>query len=339
MMGDADHPRSARGTWVTLVAVVGMLVVLAVPLAHPHVALRGTAGEATAAYSSAGSMHTWSNGAIRLSFPSPHPAFSLGSLAVPNDRVNQTLTGIAEINANGAIDRFARFSSPNATWAIASRSTTNVTVVSLTGKAPVFNYSGEWESGDDSPLENGSVGNVSASIALYLNSTASPDPWTVGYSINVSAWPWMNTTDYLGVEVRSNLSPAPGHWILGTGNSLSAVGATNATLLATYRWESSALAVYSGGGEEDSQVGSYHNFSTSGGSSLLRLEFGSVSGGYAALAYDPWLGIVPLPKASGPLPAWLFTPASLAVIAAGSAGIVVLAIWTRSSRRPPESGL
>ena len=339
MMRGPDDPRSARVPRVTLVTVVGLLVLLALPRGGPLAAVGGAAAQPASPAAAPDVGHTWSNGAVQLTFPSARPTFTLASVALPTDLVRQTLTGLAEINAAGAIGLFARFSSENATWAISSHATPDATVVSLTGQVPVLNYSGEWESGDDGPSEDGSVGNVSVAIAFDLNVSSSPNPWTLGYSINASGWPWRNASDFLGVEVRSNLSASSDRWLVGTGNSLSAVGATNTTHLATYRWESTALAVYSGGGEEDSNVGSYHNLSTGAGTSLVRLEFGAVSGGYAALAYDPWLGIVPVPGSLGALPAWLFTPASLAVIALGVVGSAALAVWTRSSRTPPETGL
>jgi hypothetical protein len=211
--------------------------------------------------------------------------------------------------------------------------------VTLQGTVPVTNYSGEWESGDDSPEPNGTNGNVSVAIAFDLNGTGSTNPWTITYSLNVSGWPWLNTSDALGVEVRSNLSTASGRWVLGGGHSLTAESASTHARLASFTWGVLARAVYSGGGEEDSNVGSYHNFSTNGASSLVRLEFGAVSGGYSALSYDPWLGIVPVHLSVGSLAAWVLTPGSWAVLGAGGAGTILLAVWTRSRRTPPESGL
>lgn len=293
----------------------------------------------TPATTARGGAGTWENGAIRLGFPTLQPVFTVGAVSDPTDLVKQTITGIAEINGSNSIVSFASFETVDANWTLTAHTNPSVTSVTLNATVPVNSSGGAWESGDDSSGENESVGFVNVTIGFGLNGSSSPDPWTIGYTLNVSEWPWLNSSDSLGVEVRSSLAPALGYWASGAGDTVDALNSSSHAPFARFAWGANARTEYSGGGSADSSVGTYRNISSGGASSLVRLDFGSVTGGYTSLSYDPWVGILPAPLTAGNLASLILTPESLAVLALGGSGAFLLASWARTRRTPPESGL
>jgi hypothetical protein len=145
--------------------------------------------------------------------------------------------------------------------------------------------------------------------------------------------------DAVGVEVRSNTTSAADYWLPEGANRLSELSRSENATVASFVWGSTAKAVYPGGSSEDGGVGSYQNLSANGSHYLVRLEFVSVTGGYSALSYDPWLSLTPLSAAVGKAAAWILTPTSIAVIAGAASGTLVLALAASRRRSPPESEL
>lgn len=327
----------------SVVVAAGVALLLLLPVAgmapSPHARGTATALFASAEPATNGSSYAWTNGVIRLDFASASPAFTLSSVSRPSVSVQQSLGGLAEVNAEGKIQSFASFVLPGLRWNVTPTIGTSSTAVDFEAQIPVLAASGDWESGDDNGGNSSPIGNVSAEIAFSFNASTGPDPGTVAYSLNVSDWPWLSASDALGVEVRSNISASVGYWQLTRANTLTELSRTDATPLAAFVWSSSALTRYSGGGEDESSVGAYHNFSGGGSSSLLRLNFTNVPGNYSTLSYDPWLEILSPGALGTELAAWVLTPLSIGTLAVGVAVAVGFAALARRRRVPPESDL
>jgi len=282
---------------------------------------------------------SWNNGRVTLSFVNDHPSFVVTSVSNRSAWVNQTLTGLAEVNVSDGILSFASFTAPGVVWNLSARSTSNATDVVLVAAVPVLASGGEWESGDDSGGGNRTIGMANVSITFGLNASNSVNPWSVSYSLNVRDWPWLHAADSVGVEVRATATSPSAYWAADGTNRLTELTRASHRPLASFVWGATAKALYSGGSSEDSSVGSYSNLTAGGSSFLVRLEFGSVTGGYTSLSYDPWLAIIPTSGPLGKLAAWILTPTSLAIIAGGGIAVLALAVLARARRSPPESGL
>lgn len=281
---------------------------------------------------------TLSNGLVSVSFAGSQPVLTMNASANPVV-LSQTLQGLAEVNGSGGIVAWADFEAPTLNWTAVRTGLPNATSAQFSAAVPAFAASGDWESGDGSSEgENSSLGAVNVSIAFVLNGTAAAAPRTLAYTLNVSGWPWQGPNDSLGLEVRTNASGTSGLWEgVGSSGLRMRAGGTNATY-ATFAWGTSAVARYGSGGEQDSLVQSYRNTSASGLDSLVRLNFARVPGGYESLEFDPWLSLYAV-IVPGPLPAWVFTPASLSVIGTGAALSVGLAVYAGARRRPPDHDL
>jgi hypothetical protein len=337
MRDRVPSPRAGRVAAVCLL-VVGVLAINVSALPHVGSSSSSATGPAFGESVSASSQ-SWNNGRIALSFAGPYPSFTVSSLSNSMASANQTLTGLAELNTTDFIVSFASFSAPGVVWSVSSSATAQVTEITLSGRVPVISSGGEWESGDDSGGGNTTIGAANVTIVFGLNASTSPNPWSVSYTLNVSGWPWIHASDSVGVEVRSNVTAPSAYWAAGGANQLTELSRTDQRALATFTWGALAQARYSGGTVEDSSVGTYSNLSAGGSSYLVRLEFGSVTGGYSSLSYDPWLAILPSSSSLGKLAAWVLSPTSLAIIAGGGAASLVLAVLARARRTPPETGL
>lgn len=332
-------PSLTPGRAAAVCLLVAGVLALSLPSASHAFASQSLSGTAFGGQVVSASAQTWNNGRIALTFAGPYPSFSVVSMTDSSVSVNQSLTGLAELNATDAIRSFASFGAPGVTWSLSSSSTPQRTAVVLMAAVPVKSSGGEWESGDDSGGGNGTIGTANVSITFGLNASSTSNPWSVSYSLNVSGWPWLHPADAVGVEVRSNATSPSAYWASGGANQLTELSRAHQQPLASFVWGATAKAQYSGGSIQDSYIGSYRNLSAGGSGFLVRLEFGSVTGGYTHLSYDPWLAIVPSGASLGKLAAWVLSPTSLAVIVGGGAASVILAGLARSRRSPPESGL
>ncbi len=331
------HPRRVVGG-AALVAVSALLLAGVVPVAGT--ALGGGVSPVlpTELVRSAGAFE-WSNGHVAVDFPSAAPVFSVSSASNASLAVSQTLGGLAEVNPSGQIVSMASFLPSRLSWNLTHTYGPQGTTVLLRSDVPVLSANGEWESGDDSPSPSDGIGNVSVSIAFTLNDSSGPSPSTVAYSLNVSAWPWYNGNDSLGLEVRSNLSATIGYWQASGTRAVTGISRATSDAFVRFSWGASARTFYANGNEGESSVGTYHNYSANGSSSLVRLDFTPVEGGYSALSYDPWVELLtPGPTEAG-LAAVVLTPLSLGALVTGAAVTGVLAWVARRRRVPPETGL
>ena len=324
-------PRAGTVVVVTLVlAVVGVAAgTTGAPVAGPTSALSSSVGPADLGLS---------NGLVSVSFAHAQPVLTMNASASPVE-LSQTLQGLAEVNGSGGIVAWAYFEAPALNWTVVRTQLPNATTAEFSAAVPAFAASGEWESGEGaSEGENNSLGTVNVSIVFVLNGSAGPSPRTLAYTLNVSGWPWQYPADSLGLEVRTNASGSSGLWE-GVGASGLRMRASDAhATYAAFTWGSSAVARYGSGSEQDSLVQSYQNTSAGGLDSLVRLNFAMVPGGYESLEFDPWLSLYAV-VLSGPLPAWVFTPAALSVIGAGAALSLGLAVYAGVRRRPPDQDL
>ena len=333
--------RSPRlGPWrvVALALLVGGLVLAAVPLSHAAGPTRG--GNARLSTSvTGGGAYSWTNGLVRLSFPTVSPAYSLESVANPSVRVNQSLTGLAEVSPDGEIVAMASFTSTQTQWTLVNSTGSSGTTVTLSASVPVVPSSGEWESGDGGNETAAPVGNVAARITFQCANASGAAPQTVAYSLNLTTWPWLSQYDSLGMEVRSNLTTQFGFWQLAGTNGLDGISRASGAAAVSFTWGASALTAYKGNRTEDSQVDAYHNLTGNDSSSLVRLNFTAVPGNYSRLSYDPWLEILSPGKVGPTLAAIVLTPFSLVALLTGAAVVGALAVVARRRRTPPEAGL
>jgi hypothetical protein len=282
---------------------------------------------------------SWNNGVLQLSFSGASPAFTVTALQNQSVTATQTLSGLAELNANDSILSFASFTASRVAWSFSANTSGSAPAIVLSASVPVFSSAGEWESGDGAEDDNGPIGAANVSISFALNSSVSANPWSLSYTLNVSHWPWLHAADSVGVEVRSNATAASDYWVPHGSNRLDERSRAANQSIASFAWGSSTVARYPGGRSEDGGVGSYRNFSANGSHYLVRLEFVSVSGGYTALSYDPWIALTPAtPNAQG-LTAWALSPTSGAILAGAGAGTLALALVVARRRVRPESDL
>ena len=333
-------PRGAGWSPTRIAVVVAVAVLLSAGLWLPTVGSR--AGPPPAGTRSGPvapllvSPHLWDNGKVRLVFPNPFPSFSVQSDANGSLASAHVLTGIAEITPSGNTTAFAPFGQSGANWLFASVQNSTATTIWMNATLHVVGASGAWDSPDD--LSEGEGGNGTAHIVLTfcLNSSGGPDPASVRFAVNVTRWPWYNTTDTIGfgfVDVAvagAAIRPGP------QANSLAEVRTQDSTTLATLTWAARATVHYRTGGVDNSSVGSFQAIATNGTNSTVHLQFGSVSGGYTDLSFDPWirlnLSALGVGLALPPVPAWLLTTQSIAILAIVGVACVGLAVVARRSR-------
>lgn len=336
---DRPWPYSMSGAGKPAMTAVAIVIALTTTFAG---AVGTSTGRSTASgtTTSGPTFLSLSNGLVTATFPSAVPTFALTAPTNGALGLLQTLSGLAEVNSTGKIVAFAHFAHSGVVWrgSYANRSTEST--ASMAATVPAYLASGEWESGDDSaqPM-NGSLGTVNVTLTFTLNDSSGASPTTVGYGLNVSGWPWQELNDSLGVQVITNATSTSAYWQVSGTNSVVERASGSGGTLGTYAWGSAATATYTNGNRSLSVVGAYHNISTNGLSSLVRLEFGTVSGGYRALGYDPWVSLTGVGPLARIVPAWLLGPDALATIGAGTVVSLALAAVALRRRRAPDHDL
>ena len=347
--GSCAKREVSRGRWsvstmtrtrraVTSSLAIGLVLSTALIGSSAH-ALAAPPGTAAAIASTSGYLSA-ANGDVSVSFPTAAPSFVLTSATNGSARLLQTLQGLAEVNRSGQIVSYAPFLGSGARWNGSSSAGPTFSSIALHGTAAARVASGAWDSSDDASEEgNGSLGTVNVSLVFTLNDSSGPSPTTVGYTLNVSGWPWLHANDSLGVEVVTNASGPAGSWQASGASAIVERSTDSGATLATFAWGTFATARYPDGQQNTSSVGAYHNASTGGQGSLVRLDFGSVSGGYRSLEYDPWLTLAVPGPLSSIVPAWILSTDGIVAIATGSAVSVALAAVAVYRRRPPGEDL
>ncbi len=317
---------------------VGVLLVASTLVAMPTGAPPARTPISVTVSSAAGL--SWTNGLLRLGFANNSPAYTLESATNASVTVRQTLIGLAEVSAEGQIESFASFFQAGVNWSLTPTVGPTATSIVLAATVPVSASGGAWESGDDSNSSSTVIGNVSTQVRFAFNDSGGSAPGTLAYSLNITGWPWLDSTDSLGVEVRSNVSSTLGYWQATGSDAVTEISRTTQAPVASFVWGATAVAQYPrGGAESDSSVSAYRNFSRNDSNSLVRLSFGSVPGNYSSLSYDPWLEILAPGKVGSAVAAIILNPLSVSAIAVGTAVSLGLAYVARRRRTPPEAGL
>ncbi len=214
----------------------------------------------------------------------------------------------------------------------------SVTEIWSNASLPVLGANGAWESeGGLNETEDG-FGSAHVSIIFFLNGSGSEDANSVRFTVNVTHWPWANLTDTLGLEMTSfaanSTALAPGAF---ANQVIEVRNATTATV-ATLTWDPEAVVRYTGGIGNTSTVRSYPTLGYLGLNSTIRLDFGSVSGGYYELSYDPTvqLNLVAF-RPTLSLPAWQWSEQSVVVLGATRSLVGLLALVAWRNRGQPTS--
>ncbi len=294
-------------------AILLLAAVVAVGSATAAPAAPGRAAAAVGAAASTGPMLSVGNGRVNLTFPGPFPAYTVAAPGAPI-AVTQTLAGIAEVTPDGYLVAYAGFEAADLRWNFTSTAAAGGTVVAATAAVPANATGGDWESGDDG-APTGGLGSVNVSIEWSVNASSAPNPSTVAYTIRVSDWPWQHAEDALGIEVLTNATGGgAGVWAPSGADALALTAGTGG---ASFRWGSSAVADYATGRAADGAVeDAYRSISPNGQTTLIRLDFTNVTGGYSHLRFDPWLTV--LGPTSAPVPAaWIVGGGALGAVAAG----------------------
>lgn len=268
---------------------------------------------------------------------------------------------LVEVNSAGSVVAFGNLLTPGleTVTVVTVGDETNFTVQFADG---VSNASGLWAPGDiryqlPTEIEPGStnLGNVNVTVVFHLWNVA--DNYSrIKFDFSVSGWPWVDTTDSLGLMVGSN---AP------TGATIQFDPATanltefspSGTPFASIVFGPNATA--SSGSTEgpvqvSSSAGIYPQPTPAGEASTYILSnFTGGPAGYSSLRYDPWV-IFSNPGGSvghGTSPPKVVIPPQVApgspdyalLVGATLAGGLVLlaltAIAVRSRRTPPEDQL
>ncbi len=336
-------PRGSGWTPARIAVVVAVAVLLtaglALPARAPSAAAPAGGPSSGAAVAAGTSPWVWDNGLISLIFPNPVPSFTIQSDRNASLSTRHVLTGVAEITPTDNATSFAPFDQSGANWRFASAEGASSTTVWLNATLKVVGAVGSWESPDDVAELEDSSGTAQVSLAFYLNASTAPDPAAVRFTVNVTHWPWINTSDSIGFGFVDVAVPGTSIRPGASPNSLVEVRSQDQATLSTLSWASQATVYYRTGGNGNSSVGTYRAIAANGTNSTIHLEFGAVAGGYTDLSFDPWIRLnLSALAAAPPIPAWLWTPQSLGILALAVAATAVLAIFaarSRSGNAPP----
>jgi hypothetical protein len=333
--GTAPTRNAVAATVVTLLVLL-FIHPIAVPSLDPGTANLGTT---PALLRVAPTGPSWDNGVVRLTFNSPFPSFTVTADQDGRIAAADSLNTVAEIRPGGGVTAVGLLRSPTVVWNFAASAGTLNTTIWLTGVIPVYGTNGEWESGGGF-LENGHyLGSAGVAIAFILNASDAANPNEARFTVEVTSWPWWNTADELGLEMKD--TAAGGTTLLAAAgpNQLNEVSSGTQSLVASLSWDSEAVVRYGSGTLNASTVGTYRVVALDGSNSTIRLSFGAVGGGYAQLSYDPTVRLN-LGAAFAPitLPAWTVTQTSFELIAMTLLVVLLLggaAYRRRSTESPP----
>ncbi len=273
---------------------------------------------------------------------------------------------VAEVNASGGIVAVGYPQSGSVTNTSTSRevnvtdimeaTVTNAICLNSTPYAPNCQFP-EWIPAD-APGENGPtywaaghqlLGNATIGITFHFATTGRNASDRIKFDVTVSGWPWVNSSDVLGLEVTAVAYHEPDrvyYTYNATNDTLNQVWDSNNTTLSSLAFGPTANAT----GSASPTVHVTDNVGLSVGPNpevafaLLTFEG---AGGYSNLSYDPWVlfgpqtAIAP-PRGLGPgtLVGSLLTPPVLLAIGGVIVGGVLLGWYARRVRqRPMEEGL
>jgi hypothetical protein len=192
------------------------------------------------------------------------------------------------------------------------------------------------------------LGNLTIQIVFHFENGSANGTTRVKFAVSVIGWPWMSSSDVLGLVVTSEAYALP-------GGSHFTYTASNDTI--TQQWDSNDSTITSLAfgptanttGSPPSvlqvtdQVGLFPSGATPTEAGAL-LTF-SGAGGYPNMTYDPWVefgphAVVPIHPVSGPTPSGIPSLPYLVAIGGVLVGGLLLGTYAHRARRHPiEDGL
>jgi len=280
------------------------------------------------------------------------------------DNLTLTVGPLAEVTASGAVAALTvpesqGMGSVNVTSTPSEVNLTDVIIENVTnaiglnsttlqpnGQTPQWDPHDLPGGGSSTTWGNGNqvLGNTTLGVVFHFENGSGNASNRIKIDVTVSAWPWMNTTDVLGLEVVAQAFSEP------SGVRFSYAAATDTI---TQEWNSTGVALSSLSfgptanttGNSSSpltitdQVGLFPGGNQEASSADALLTFVG-PGGFSGLKYDPWLVFgAQVPTSTVPPPA---SAAALPLVAIGSvalAGALLGGIAYQLRRRPIDEGL
>jgi hypothetical protein len=271
---------------------------------------------------------------------------------------------IVEFTPSGQLVRAASPLDPYGATANATVGPHEVNLTSIT-HMNVTNASGKWTPGDafygPGPQWNVSttpVGVTELTVVFHLLNVAPGGSsnvtgnasLAVKFDIGIASWPWVSSTDLLGLEIGS-LGAVGSHFAFNqSSRTLAENWNTSNTTFASLIFGAGAMASYpnqtSAPASVVEQVGLF-GAATAAREAVALVNFAGIPGNYSYVSYDPWVvfspsGTTVVPPGHRPssggmaVPAWLVT--ALGVLAA-VAGMTFLAVHVARSSVLRKEGL
>ncbi|MDE1837973.1 MAG: hypothetical protein KGJ23_15335 [Euryarchaeota archaeon] len=177
---------------------------------------------------------------------------------------------------------------------------------------------------------------ASVTLTFYLRWGGANDS-SLSFELNESGWPWVSSSDQLGVELDSTAATgsevaySPGSTTLSEAQSGGGSVEANLAL--------GPNAATSGGAPTSLSVSTQAGIFSSGASNNLAailLTLGG-PGGYAGFSYGPSLTFFPLPAKVAPQTLGILSIAAIGLVVVAAVILGVLGI--RARRVPPEADL
>jgi hypothetical protein len=192
------------------------------------------------------------------------------------------------------------------------------------------------------------LGTITIQIVFHFDNGSANGTPRVKFDISVGGWPWVSSSDELGLVVESEAFALPGgsHFTYAAStDTISQQWNTNGGTISSLNFGPTADTT--GSSPSVLHVGDQVDLLPSGATPTMAgalLTFAG-AGGYPNMTYDPYvefgpLGTIPISLAPGPAPnavPWL--PVLVTVGAASTAGLLLGVYAQRVRRRPIEEGL
>lgn len=266
-----------------------------------------------------------------------------GAYAVGSVTVSQTPQ---EVNVTDRI-------SENVTTAVGL----NMTSGKPNGQTPVWNSSDVLGGNGSTTWSNGDtvLGSVTSTIIFHFENQSGGSTNRLEFDVSISNWPWVSSSDDLGLEVSEGAvgEPSAVHFAYSRSNDTIAQKSSNGTTLSSLTFGPSANTTGTPPQPLSlaTQVALFEGSPLVGTDAYALLTFQG-AGGYSGMIYDPWLMFGPVsavapPHYLGPPPpggstgngALLSVQALLALSGVLVTGVLLGAYARRVRRRPIDEGL
>jgi hypothetical protein len=279
--------------------------------------------------------------------------FTVGPLAEVTPSGAVVALGIPGFEGSGSVTTVRTPHEVNVTDTIVGNVTNAIGLNSSTsnpnGETPEWTPADAAGGGGSTTWGSGSqvLGGTTLGITFHFENGSGSASDRVKFDVTVSGWPWVSSNDALGLEVEAGAYALPGGvhfvytaatdtiaqesdsnnsaiWSLAFGPTATITGSSPSTVRVT------------------DQVGLFPNGNATPTVAIALLTFEG-PGGYAGLAYDPWVLFGPQgPVTVVPPPSPLNNGASLPLVAVGAITLVAAVLGVaafRLRRRPIDEGL